>query len=144
MKPCPFCGGNAEFGQLHYLHSSCDPYYIICTQCGMMTATSHESKSIQAKQWNKRVNNNTYPRTTNKTQKEQPQTTKNLKQIRQSRGLTQSQLAEKSGVNVRMIQYYEQGYKDINTAEVMTVYKLATALNCTVENLIETKKEVED
>ena len=33
-----------------------------------------------------------------------------LKQIRESRGLSQSELAEKSGVKKRMIQAYEQDY----------------------------------
>lgn len=61
----------------------------------------------------------------------------NLKKIRESADLSQSKLSEVSGVNVRMIQYYEQGYKDINAASVLTVYHLAQALNCTVEDLIE-------
>lgn len=61
----------------------------------------------------------------------------NLKKIRESTDLSQSKLSEVSGVNVRMIQYYEQGYKDINAASVLTVYRLAQALNCTVEDLIE-------
>lgn len=63
-----------------------------------------------------------------------------LKMIRQSKNLSQSKLAEKSGVKVRIIQYYEQGYKDINTAAALTVYKLAQALDCTVEDLIEKEK----
>ena len=61
----------------------------------------------------------------------------NLKHIRKGVGFTQGKLAEVSGVNVRMIQYYEQGSKDINKAEALTVYRLAQALNCTVEDLIE-------
>lgn len=61
----------------------------------------------------------------------------NLKKLRNKSGLSQSQLAEKSGVNVRMIQHYEQGQKPINNAEAMTVYKLAQALDCTVEDLLE-------
>lgn len=61
----------------------------------------------------------------------------NLKKIREASDLSQSKLSEVSGVNVRMIQYYEQGYKDINAASVLTVYRLAQALNCTVEDLIE-------
>ena len=36
-----------------------------------------------------------------------------LKRIRKERGLSQSRLAEASGVNVRMIQHYEQGVKDM-------------------------------
>ena len=62
----------------------------------------------------------------------------NLKRIREAAGLSQSKLAEASGVNVRMIQYYEQGVKDINSAAAATVNKLAQALNCTVEDLLET------
>lgn len=61
----------------------------------------------------------------------------NLKRIRRESGLTQAGLAEKADVNVRMIQYYEQGRKSINTAEAMTVYKLAKALDCTIEELLE-------
>lgn len=63
----------------------------------------------------------------------------NLKRIREARGLSQSKLAEASGVNVRMIQHYEQGSKDINAAAAITVYRLAQALECTVEFLLETK-----
>ena len=65
----------------------------------------------------------------------------NLKRIRQSLGMSQNQLSEISGVNVRMIQHYEQGFKDINKAQGITLYKLARALNCQIENLIEIKKE---
>ena len=61
----------------------------------------------------------------------------NLKTIRTAQKMSQNQLAEASGVNVRMVQYYEQGVKDINAAGALTVYKLAQALGCAVEDLIE-------
>jgi transcriptional regulator with XRE-family HTH domain len=61
----------------------------------------------------------------------------NLKKIREATALSQAKLAEASGVNVRMIQHYEQGSKDINAAAALTVYRLAQALDCTVEDLIE-------
>lgn len=61
----------------------------------------------------------------------------NLKRIREARGLSQTKLAEASGVSVRMIQHYEQGVKDINAAAALTVYKLAQALDSTVEFLLE-------
>ena len=61
----------------------------------------------------------------------------NLKQIRQRLKMSQAELSERSGVNVRMIQHYEQGVKDINKAQAITVYRLAEALKCTVEDLIE-------
>ena len=60
-----------------------------------------------------------------------------LQEFRKDAGLSQSKLAACAEVNVRMIQHYEQGVKDINKAEAMTVYKLARALHCTVEDLLE-------
>ena len=60
-----------------------------------------------------------------------------LKEVRTASGLSQSGLAEKSGVNVRMIQQYEQGIRDINKAQVETVYQLAEALSCKIEDIIE-------
>lgn len=61
----------------------------------------------------------------------------NLKRIRESKELSQSQLAEASGVNLRLLQYYEQGYKDINKAQAITVYKLAQVLKSPIEDLLE-------
>ena len=60
-----------------------------------------------------------------------------LKQIRKSKKLDQKTLAEISGVNLRMIQHYEQGVKDINKAQAITLYKLAQALECRIEDLLE-------
>lgn len=61
----------------------------------------------------------------------------NIKKIRTERGYSQSKLSELSGVNLRMIQHYEQGVKDINLAQAITIYKLAQALNCNMEDLLE-------
>lgn len=59
-----------------------------------------------------------------------------LKFFREEKGLTQQELAEKSGVSLRSIQNYEQGFKDINGAKVVTVLALAEALDCDVYNII--------
>lgn len=61
----------------------------------------------------------------------------NLKAIRLDAGLSQSELAEISDIPVRTIQQYEQNQKNINAAKAETVVKLAKALNCTVEALME-------
>lgn len=61
----------------------------------------------------------------------------NLKRIRTYYGCTQSELSERSGVSLRSIQMYEQRNKDINKANADTLYKLAKALGCTMEDLIE-------
>lgn len=50
--------------------------------------------------------------------------------------MSQAELAKASGVNRRMIQHYEQGVKDINKASVITVLKLAEALNTDVYDII--------
>ena len=49
--------------------------------------------------------------------------------------LTQTMLAEKSGINVRIIQCYEQGMRDVRKAQFETVLKLAKALECEPEDL---------
>ena len=61
----------------------------------------------------------------------------NLKRIRSTYGCTQAELAETSGVSLRSIQMYEQRNKNINKASVDTIYRLAKALGCTMEDLIE-------
>ena len=60
-----------------------------------------------------------------------------LHQIRKSRGFTQQELSEVSGVSLRMIQLYEQRQNDINKAQVTVVINLARALGCDVEDLLE-------
>lgn len=52
-------------------------------------------------------------------------------------GLSQSQLARKSGVGIRAIQQYEQRSKDINRASVDRVTALARALHCCPEDILE-------
>ena len=64
----------------------------------------------------------------------------NLKQKRKDANMTQAELAKESGVNIRMIQHYEQGFKDINKAEALTVLKLADALGCEVRDILEDEK----
>ena len=59
-----------------------------------------------------------------------------LKYFREDKGWTQQELSENSGVSIRLIQAYEQGYKDINKAQVITVLQLAEALECDVYEII--------
>ena len=60
-----------------------------------------------------------------------------LYKIRKARGFTQQQLSDASGVSLRMIQLYEQRQNDISKAQVTVVIRLAKALGCEVEDLIE-------
>lgn len=59
-----------------------------------------------------------------------------LKYFREEQGMSQSSLAEKSGVSLRSIQMFEQGNRDINKAQVITVLQLAEALECDVYDII--------
>ena len=67
--------------------------------------------------------------------KAKPET--NLKLLRQQNGLSQKELAEISGVPLRTIQQYEQRQKNINKAQAEYLVLLSSALNCSVEQLIE-------
>lgn len=59
-----------------------------------------------------------------------------LQEKRKAAGLTQAQLAAASGLSVRTIQHYEQGMLDFNKAAAVTVWRLARALGCQVEDLL--------
>jgi DNA-binding transcriptional regulator YiaG len=60
-----------------------------------------------------------------------------LKALRLKNGLSQSALADASGVPVRTIQQYEQRQKDINKAHFEYIIRLAAALNCEPSELFE-------
>lgn len=59
-----------------------------------------------------------------------------LQNTRLAAGLSQSQLAAAAGLNVRMLQYYEQGVKDINGAKLATLLKLCLALDCKLGDIL--------
>ena len=66
-----------------------------------------------------------------------------LKEMRQVRGLSQSKLAEKTGLNVRTLQHYEQGSKIFDHARLDTILKCAIALDCKMEELIDNQEYLE-
>lgn len=61
----------------------------------------------------------------------------NLQKIRKLRGLSQNGLVIRSGVSRSLITKYESGERNINKVSVDTVYKLAKALNCSMEDIID-------
>lgn len=61
----------------------------------------------------------------------------NLQNIRKEKGLSQSKLAEISGVPKVMIQKYERNIRSINNANVCTVLKLAQALEVDARDILE-------
>lgn len=61
----------------------------------------------------------------------------NLKLLRSHAGLSQSQLADLSGVPLRTIQQYEQRQKNNNKAQAEYLVMLSQSLNCHVTQLLE-------
>ena len=66
-----------------------------------------------------------------------------LKELRNARGLSQTKLAEKAGINVRVLQHYEQGSKNFDHARIDTILKVCIALDCKLEDVIENQEYVE-
>lgn len=58
-----------------------------------------------------------------------------LKLARKNAGLTQRELAEKSGIPLRVIRSYEQGQRSIEKAEAESVWRLCQALHRKFEDL---------
>ncbi len=60
-----------------------------------------------------------------------------LKRLRLSAGLTQKELAAKSGISMRTIQQFEQRQKSINNAQINKLLPLSKVLHCEIESLLE-------
>ena len=65
-----------------------------------------------------------------------------LAEIRKSKYLSQNDLVRASGVSRSVLTKYESGERDINKASGETLLKLATALSCKIEDLLERKEEI--
>ncbi|MGN1385901.1 MAG: helix-turn-helix domain-containing protein [Bacillus sp. (in: firmicutes)] len=66
-----------------------------------------------------------------------------LQELRQTKRLSQSQLAKAADVNVRTLQHYEQGLRDINSANIKTLISLSTILECKVIDILDDLKLIE-
>lgn len=66
-----------------------------------------------------------------------------LKEMRQVKGLSQSQFAKKTGINLRTVQHYEQGSKNFDHARIDTILKTCIVLNCKLEDILENPEYIE-
>lgn len=66
-----------------------------------------------------------------------------LQNTRLTNEMSQSQLATAAHINPRMLQYYEQGAKDLSGAKLATLLKICLALNCKLEDIIPDGETVE-
>lgn len=60
----------------------------------------------------------------------------NLKKIRESRGLSQTQLAKKAELSTWTIRAFDQQTKDINKASFETILNLSLALGCSMSTIL--------
>lgn len=59
-----------------------------------------------------------------------------LKEIRKSRNMSQSELANMCGINYRSLQDYEQGHKKLMSANGDILLRLTTVLGCSISELL--------
>lgn len=66
-----------------------------------------------------------------------------LKIKRLEAGLTQSQLAKQTGINMRVLQHYEQGAKNFDHARIDKILNVCIVLNCKLQDIIEDPNYIE-
>lgn len=59
-----------------------------------------------------------------------------IKKIRTEKQLTQQELADKAGINIRLVQRLEKEEVSIMESRVKTIKAIADALNLKIDNLI--------
>lgn len=60
-----------------------------------------------------------------------------LKRMRVSKGFTQQDLSDLSGINIKSIAVYEQNPEKMNKASLESAANLADCLGCMIEDLVE-------
>lgn len=66
-----------------------------------------------------------------------------LQSIRKSKKMSCKRLAEKSGVPMRSIQYYEMRPDTFDGAKLSTLLKLSEALDCKIYDILESDELIE-
>lgn len=66
-----------------------------------------------------------------------------LKTKRLEAGLTQLQLAKQTGINIRVLQHYEQGSKKFDHARIDKILNVCIALNCKLQDIMEDQNFIE-
>ena len=60
-----------------------------------------------------------------------------LQDKRRASGMSQSELAHKAEISVRTLQSLETGARNIDKVAVLTALKLARALDCSIEDILD-------
>lgn len=67
-----------------------------------------------------------------------------LQEVRLNKGLSQSQLSRLADVKLKTLQYYEQGTRDINKAELRKMVNLCKALGCSLTDILTDEELIKD
>ncbi len=67
----------------------------------------------------------------------------NLKKIRESKGMTQEQLADKCDMKQQYLSGIENGTRNIWGISTRNVWKIAKALGCSIEDLLGEENKTE-
>ena len=65
-----------------------------------------------------------------------------LKELREKKGLSQTQFAEKMCISVRTLQSYEQNKRDFAGAKLDTIMTACIILECTLEEMFENDEDL--
>lgn len=60
-----------------------------------------------------------------------------FKKVRESKGISQGNLAEMTGISKRTIESYDQGKKSLDKARIKTIAELSNALDCGITDILE-------
>lgn len=60
-----------------------------------------------------------------------------LQELRLARGLSQKALAERVGIDVGILQAYEQGRRNLDGAKIETLARFALILECSIPDILE-------
>lgn len=60
-----------------------------------------------------------------------------LRKIKESKNLTAKDIAASAGINITRFQQYEYGYRSINKAEALVVYRITKAIGCEMSDILE-------
>lgn len=66
-----------------------------------------------------------------------------LKKVRVSKGFSQQDLSDASGVKKRVIQTYEQGERNINNAWLSNLCSICVVLGCKITDILEDEALIE-
>lgn len=67
-----------------------------------------------------------------------------LQKLRVKRNLSQSELAEMTGISIRTLQCYEQQARPIDGARLKTLCDLSNVLGCKIEDILESKELINE